>query len=207
MLLWAKYKPLPQETVDRLESIALSRCGGELEGPYYSSFNSKDSDPYFDYFYGKAIDEMLADMGVNFGPRLKSDRAGLVSVDCQYDDFWMQMYNSKTSTHGLHDHWEFRDDRMCLISWVHVIKNIPDDLTSFYFSNHKNERLCPVEQDTGWMFAFPSWAAHGVQNIKVPDCNRIIMAGNIGFPTQGTSRLASNFETDLIDTAKGDVLQ
>ncbi len=185
MLLWAKHKPLPEEVVNDIESTILTDCGGTLKYGFFTTYCredrrifSEERNKFLDTFYSDAITEMIKDMGINFGPRLQRGDSNSL------DDYWVQMYNSQTTTHDVHDHFELCSEFHCLVSWVHVVKNIPDDLTSFYFKNHRGEKLCPVEQDTGMMFAFPSWARHGVQKIKVPDHNRIIIAGNIVYPTQ-----------------------
>ena len=176
MLLWQKHRPLPEEDVVQLEKEILDIRGGKLEDVYYTNYpleceEDRQDSPKNTHkeFYSSIIQEMVIDMGLNFGPR---------SV---VEPHWFQMYNSDTCTHELHDHFKLSEDIMCLISWVHIIKDVPDEQDCFYFKNHRGQQLSPQPQSAGWVFAFPSWQAHGVRSITTPGVNRIIAAGNLAF--------------------------
>jgi len=112
-----------------------------------------------DLFYAEQCVRMTKDMGVH----------GFMPYEQQY---WFQAYNNETTSHNIHTHF----GKGALISWVHILK--ATDKKCFFFVDSYGERHYP-EQEENDIFAFPSWAMHGVEPVEEDNVTRIIAAGNI----------------------------
>ena len=173
MILWSRYLPWDDSQVEQLEQEILKSRGGKLEGVFYTTYSAPVPSELSGY-YNRLMEEMILDLGLDFWD-------GKLH-------YWIQAYNSETDSHQEHDHFQVDSNIMCLVSWVHVIKDVPGEKEVFYFTNHRGQKRYPQPQTAGYMFAFPSWAGHGVEKIITPGVNRIVAAGNIGFPPQEMTR-------------------
>ena len=166
MIIWRENKKLPQELIDRTKSSIQKNHNDKSEyfTTYsYSSFKDGEVDSssveYLLPFYSETIKEMMIDLGMY-------DR-------CRYTySLWVQMYNSNTTTHKVHEHYVHNE----IISWVHFIETPRQ--RCFYFLDGRNKKIYP-EQKSGDIIAWPPWLLHGVDPIKRKNFNRIISAGNI----------------------------
>ena len=160
MLIWSDNIELPQNIHDGINDI-IEKNHTNKEN-YYTSFH-EDSSDFSDIlvpYYGKVIERMMKDLGI-----FKISRY-------QYN-VWVQMYNSKTTTHPPHAHLSGGE----IISFNHIINASKNKC--FYFLNDDNNKTYPGEQKSGDIFAWPPWIIHGVDNVKEDNIDRLIVAGNI----------------------------
>lgn len=130
---------------------------GNTDGPVLTNSTIGN---YIQQFYKKHIDQMAIELGI----------LGHLSFKTS---FWCQLYNSNTTSHVLHSHYGEGSS----ISWVHVL-NAPSQ-KCFYFVDSLGNKIYPEKQSNFDLFAFPSWALHGVDPVEEPGIDRIIIAGNI----------------------------
>ena len=166
MIIWTKNQRLPSDLYHKVtETIKLNHKDKEK---YYTTYFMSTEDCQLSFFkslspfYNERIKDMTMDLGVY-------DKSKYTYT------MWMQMSNSDTDSHSIHTHFRGFEQ----ISWVHFI-NVPDQ-QCFYFYNSREEKIYPPIQKTGDMIAFPSWALHGVDEVKEKNFDRIIVAGNIWF--------------------------
>lgn len=172
MILWHKIAHHPSDFVERLEQQIISQHNSSR---YFTTYNddTRKNDPLLDAdlidhienFYPFIVQEMLKDVGI----------FGHLDYTFKRDDvYWVQMYNENTTAHTLHNH----HGSGAFLSWVHVVKALPTQKT-FFFANSRGQKMYPPHQDTSDIFAFPSWALHGVDKVIESGVNRIIIAGNV----------------------------
>ena len=53
----------------------------------------------------------------------------------------------------------------------------------FYFLDDHGDKIYPDHQESGDIFAWPSWLVHGVDHVQEPNLNRLIVAGNVALET------------------------
>lgn len=160
------------EMLDRLKCFVKENTNKQ-GSKYYSNYNV-DSEQlnnipvlgdYLIDFYNENIKIMMKDLGI-FGQWI-------------YDiEYWTQMYYEGSTSHVSHSHF----GTGAQVSWVHVI-DAPEDQDCFHFIDSKCNKIYPKNQRSDTLFAFPSWAVHGVDSLKV-NYDRIIVAGNVIFKTQ-----------------------
>ena len=160
MLIWSAHKKIPENLHTELFTKVEENYKNREE--FFTSFNNSDKDfskmlvPY----YGNLIEEMLKKLGM-----------WKIST---YDYYlWVQMYNSETTTHKPHAHfngWE-------IISFNHIID--ASNNKCFYFLDNDNNKIYPDPQKSGSFFAWSPWLLHGVDKVQEPNTNRLIVAGNI----------------------------
>tara|TARA_B000000557_G_scaffold82127_1_gene65823 strand:+ start:119 stop:631 length:513 start_codon:yes stop_codon:yes gene_type:complete len=117
-------------------------------------------------FYSKIIEGMMKDLGL-----YKNTTYGF--------NLWVQMYNSETTTHEPHSHYAVGDTT--IISFTHIIN--PSKNKCFYFLDDHGDKMYPDHQESGDIFAWPSWLIHGVDHVQEPNLNRLIVAGNVALET------------------------
>jgi len=171
MILWHKTINHPTGFVEKLEKQIVSQHKSKN---YFTTYNDNTvkNDPILDEsidnhienFYNDVVIEMMKDIGIH----------GFLEYYEKKGSRWVQMYNSDTDSHGVHDHHGFG----AFVSWVHVLKASPRQ-KPFFFINSRGEKLHPLCQNTSDIFAFPSWALHGVDKVIESGVNRIIVAGNV----------------------------
>jgi len=169
MILWTENIQHSEDFIQRLEENILENYPDD--GIFFTTYNDedcigqtldKDLTNFLAQYYVKQSKEMMKGVGVH----------GYLNY--KLDSFWVQMNSKSTNSHRIHDHYG-----EATISWVHVIKALPDQPDSFFFINSHGQKLYPKQED-GDIFCFPSWALHGVEKAHV-DGNRIVVAGNIIF--------------------------
>jgi len=162
MIIWRTNQSLSDGLYsEMLESIESNHKNKE---EFFTTFYDKNNLDVFNNlvpFYGEIISNMMTDLGLEHISRY------------QYT-VWMQMNNSLTNSHNPHSHFVGAES----ISWVHFV-NVPDQ-KCFYFQDSNNSKTYP-NQNTGDFIAWPSWAIHGVDQVKQSNFDRIICAGNISF--------------------------
>ena len=117
-------------------------------------------------FYSKIIEGMMKDLGL-----YKNTTYGF--------NLWVQMYNSETTTHEPHSHYAVGDTT--IISFTHIINASKNKC--FYFLDDHGDKIYPDHQESGDIFAWPSWLVHGVDHVQEPNLNRLIVAGNVALET------------------------
>lgn len=165
MIIWSENTKPEKDFLPDLESFIVANH--KSKDHYFTTYHyneglDKNLKELLGSFYKDQIKSMMIDLGVH----------GFVSYRTSY---WVQMYNSNTTAHNIHTH--FGEDSY--ISWVHIL-NSPKQ-KCFFFVNSNGEKTYPEKQSNYDMFAFPSWALHGVDPVEEKDVNRIIVAGNIYF--------------------------
>ena len=181
MILWQNKIEHPPGFVEKLEKQIISQHDSKS---YFTTYTDKrfKSDPILDEeldnhigeFYHDVVTEMMKDIGIHGNLQYSIEDGSLG------ESMWIQMYNSETSSHSIHDH----HGGGAFISWVHVLKALPTQKKAFFFINSRGDKLYPTCQSTSQMFAFPSWALHGVEKVTDVGVNRIIVAGNIYLKTK-----------------------
>jgi len=117
-------------------------------------------------FYSKIIEKMMKDLGLY--------------NNTQYGfNLWVQMYNLDTTTHQPHSHYGIGGSE--IISFTHIINASKNKC--FYFLNDHGDKIYPDHQESGDIFAWPSWLIHGVDKVQEPNMNRLIVAGNVALET------------------------
>ncbi len=159
MLIWESNYQMPsglkKSIKERIEEDYSDR------DRFYSSFQSGDKfQDLLVPYYSKVVKDMMSDLGMY--KRSKYDFS-----------LWVQMYNTNTDSHPLHAHFTSNE----IISFTHII-----DATKqrcFHFIDDEDNRLYPLHQSDGDIFAFPPWRLHGVDPIEDEEVDRLIVAGNI----------------------------
>ena len=166
MIIWRKNKKLPQELMNRTKSSIEENH--IIKSKYFTTYSytalqdgNVDSAlvKYLLPFYRETIRDMMVDLGMH--------------KRCGYEySLWVQMYNSNTTTHDVHQHYGHGE----IISWVHFIQTPRQKC--FYFLNDRNEKIYP-KQNSGDIIAWPPWLLHGVDPVRRKNFDRIIASGNI----------------------------
>ena len=128
------------------------------------------------YPYSKAIGALYVQNNENIKIMMKD--LGIFGQWIYDIEYWTQMYYEGSTSHVSHSHF----GTGAQVSWVHVI-DAPEDQDCFHFIDSKCNKIYPKNQRSDTLFAFPSWAVHGVDSLKV-NYDRIIVAGNVIFKTQ-----------------------
>ena len=97
---------------------------------------------------------------------------GMFKRSTYYRNLWVQMYNSETDTHTAHSHFGGTE----IISFTHIINC--SEQKCFYFLGKDDRKIYP-DQRVGDILAWPSWLMHGVDKVKDPSINRLVVSGNI----------------------------
>ena len=167
MIIWTKNERLPSDLYHEVTKII--KLNHKYKEEYYTTYfvgSKKEKQLSFFKslmpFYDECVECMTKDLGVYHKSKYTYT-------------MWMQMSNSDTNSHAIHSHFQGFEQ----ISWVHFI-NVPDQ-PCFYFYNSRDQKIYPPMQKTGDIIAFPSWALHGVDEVKEKNFDRIIVAGNIWF--------------------------
>ena len=177
MFIWSAHKKLPDDI--HTEIISRVEKNYNDKKKFFTSYVFRDSRwssidhmdhsigknfhkefPLLDDYYENIIKEMMRNLGL--WSRTKY----------QYN-LWVQMYNSETNTHHPHEHYTGGE----VISFNHIIDASKEKC--FYFLNDDGDKIYPGEQRSGDIFAWPPWRIHGVDKVKEPNVNRLILAGNI----------------------------
>jgi len=163
MLIWSDNIKLPDdihtELISRIEKQHVDK------NKFYTTFSkSLFTDGYSDLlipYYRDVIAEMMKNLGM-----FKHSR--------YYFNVWAQRYNSKNiNTHEPHAHFTGNE----IISFNHIID--ASENKCFYFIDDDGNKTYPGEQKSGDIFAWPPWRMHGVDHVKEPNVDRLIVAGNI----------------------------
>ena len=160
MLIWSANKKLPENIHTEIINGVQENHNNKEE--FFSSFDisGKNFTDLLVPYYGNLIEEMMRDLGL------------WSRTQYQYN-LWVQMYNSETTTHEPHEHFGGKE----IISFNHIIEASKEKC--FYFLNRDDDKIYPGEQRSGDIFAWPPWRIHGVDKVKEPNVNRLIVAGNI----------------------------
>ena len=164
MLIWNDNIKLPEE----LKTGVLNRIQETYRDKrkFYTS-HSLSGRRFADLlvpFYTKVIENMMRDLGL-----YKNTTYGF--------NLWVQMYNSETTTHPHHEHYTGAE----ILSFNHIINASKEKC--FYFLDDYNNKIYPENQQTGDIFAWSPWLMHGVDKVKEPNTNRLIVAGNVWLKT------------------------
>lgn len=154
--------------VDRLEQYIIGNYQFDnsytKKTNYWSSYfsngiNDESITKDLDLFYSEHSVALTKDVGVH----------GWMPYEQHY---WIQAYSNTTKSHEIHAH----NGKGAIISWVHILK--APEQKCFFFIDSYGEKHYP-EQKTNDIFAFPSWALHGVDQVEQENCIRIVASGNI----------------------------
>jgi len=161
MILWRKNIKLDSVVYDQLKNEIKSEIFyyGDMYTTYFKH-NLFDQTKIIQQCYDNLISDLM------FGLSLK-ERTNY------HWYWWAQLYNSNTSGHDMHDHFNGYEH----LSWVHFV-DIPKQ-KCFYFINNEREKHYPLEQNAGDFIAFPAWAKHGVDKVVDDGFDRLIVAGNV----------------------------
>jgi hypothetical protein len=153
-------KLLPQNQINEIKQKIRNKKYSYNE--IYTTYFSKDfSDfKFLENFYLPVIQGTLQDYGL------------IGRCKCEAN-FWIQMYNSETKGHDVHDHFGGSQ----IISWVHFV-SAPEE-KCFYFVDSFGNKNYPENQSSGDFIFFPPWRSHGVDAVKSKNFDRIIIAGNV----------------------------
>ena len=182
MLIWSANKKFPENLYTEL--INRIHENYKDKEKFFSSYHAPGeifSDIITPY-YGNVIEEIMKDLG------LYSRTKYLYNV-------WVQMYNSKTTSHAPHEHFSGKE----IISFTHIIDASPKKC--FYFLNDNGDKIYPENQNSGDIFAWSPWLVHGVDNVKESNTNRLIVAGNVWLnsydaPNTRTLTCSCNIDND-----------
>ena len=157
MIIWKQNKIIPES----LRSIILKRIEKEHNDKekFYTSYNSSAFSDIIDPYYEEITDEIMKDLG-------------MFTRSTYYRNLWVQMYNSETDTHTAHSHFGGTE----IISFTHIINC--SEQKCFYFLGKDDRKIYP-DQKSGDILAWPSWLMHGVDKVKDPSINRLVVSGNI----------------------------
>ena len=163
MFIWSDNIKLPDdihtELITRIEKQHVDK------NKFYTTFSkSLFTDGYSDLlipYYRDVIAEIMKNLGM-----FKHSR--------YYFNVWAQRYNSKNiDTHEPHAHFTGNE----IISFNHIID--ASENKCFYFIDDDGNKTYPGEQKSGDIFAWPPWRMHGVEHVREPNVDRLIIAGNI----------------------------
>ena len=157
MIIWKQNRIIPES----LRSIIFRRIEKEHNDKkkFYTSYNSSTFSDIIDAYYEEIIDEIMKDLG-------------MFKRSTYYRNLWVQMYNSETDTHTAHSHFGGTE----IISFTHIINCSKQKC--FYFLGKDDRKIYP-DQRVGDILAWPSWLMHGVDKVKDPSINRLVVSGNI----------------------------
>jgi len=157
MIIWKQNRIIPES----LRSIIFRRIEKEHNDKekFYTSYNSSTFSDIIDAYYEEIIDEIMKDLG-------------MFKRSTYYRNLWVQMYNSETDTHTAHSHFGGTE----IISFTHIINC--SEQKCFYFLGKDDRKIYP-DQRVGDILAWPSWLMHGVDKVKDPSINRLVVSGNI----------------------------
>ena len=157
MIIWKQNKIIPES----LRSIIIKRIEKEHNDKekFYTSYNSSTFSDIIDPYYEEITDEIMKDLG-------------MFTRSTYYRNLWVQMYNSETDTHTAHSHFGGTE----IISFTHIINC--SEQKCFYFLGKDDRKIYP-DQRSGDILAWPSWLMHGVDKVKDPSINRLVVSGNI----------------------------
>tara|TARA_B100001094_G_C17884150_1_gene648345 strand:- start:182 stop:688 length:507 start_codon:yes stop_codon:yes gene_type:complete len=160
MLIWSNNIKLSEE----LKTGILNRIQETLKDnkEFYTSFSINSVGQFISPYYSKVIENMMKDLG-------------MYNNTTYVYNLWVQMYNSETTTHGPHSHYGMNGNE--IISFTHIIDASKNKC--FYFLDDYDNKIYPDNQESGDIFAWPSWLMHGVDKVKEPNFNRLIVAGNV----------------------------
>ena len=185
MLIWNANKKIPEnihkELVDRIEKNYSNR------EEYFTSFNNSEGKfkdilvPY----YQDIMEQMMRNLGL------------WKKATYSYN-VWTQMYNSQTTTHAPHSHFAGN----VIISFTHIINASKEKC--FYFLDDDNNKIYPSPQQSGDIFAWPSWSIHGVDKVQEPNVNRLIVAGNVALHSYNFPN--EKFSLECTDDQNGKVV-
>ena len=185
MIIWSANKEINEDVKSNL--IEMIKDNHNEKEEYYTSFgnNSDEIENLLDVFYKSLIKNMMIDLGM------------WKRSEYNYH-FWVQMYNSETTTHFSHDHFSGNE----IISFNHIID--ASKQKCFYFLNDYDDKTYPNNQQSGDFFAWPSWLTHGVDKLKEPNINRLIVAGNVMLKNyrsfnNGQGKLVCERDGDLVN--------
>ena len=119
MILWHKKVEHPPGFVEKLEKQIISQHDSKSYFTTYIDGRHKN-DPILDEeldnhikdFYREVVTEMMKDVGIHGYLDYETKDGNL------RDSYWVQMYNSETDSHFIHDHHGCG----AFISWVQVLK-------------------------------------------------------------------------------------
>ena len=163
MLIWSANKKIPNDLYKQIVSRIEEDYSDRKE--FYTSYADKSKVDFTDLlvpYYGNVIEELMKDLGMFKRSTYKYN-------------LWVQMYNSETTTHGPHSHYGMNGNE--IISFTHIIDASKNKC--FYFLDDYDNKIYPENQESGDIFAWPSWLMHGVDKVKEPNFNRLIVAGNV----------------------------
>ena len=162
MFIWSDHKKLPKNI--HTEIISRVEKNYNNKKKFFTSYslgeNFHKEFPLLDDYYEHIIKEMMRDLGLWSRTKYRYN-------------LWVQMYNSETNTHHPHEHYSGKE----IISFNHIIDS--SNNKCFYFLNDNGDKIYPEHQESGDIFAWPPWRIHGVDKVKEPNVNRLILAGNI----------------------------
>tara|TARA_R100000742_G_C4226524_1_gene49035 strand:- start:69 stop:632 length:564 start_codon:yes stop_codon:yes gene_type:complete len=176
MLIWNSNIKLPQNLHDGIIDV-IEKNYIDKEKYYTSYYEDKFSDLLLPY-YSNLVKHIMKDLGI-------------FKISKYRYNIWVQMYNSETTTHTPHGHFTGTE----IISFTHIINASKEKC--FYFLDDYNNKIYPNNQQNGDIFAWPSWLIHGADNVKEPDINRLIVAGNISL--KKLYNLDGSIRTECID--------
>lgn len=132
-----------------------------IENEFYTSYTELSNNyEFIKPFYSDVVENIIK-------------KLGLYHIS-QYDwEYWIQMYNSNTDSHTIHNHFSGSE----IISWVHFVKTTGQKC--FYFNGENKTKFYPEDQNDNDLIVFPSYLFHGVDPIIQKNKNRIVVAGNI----------------------------
>ena len=160
MLIWSNNIKLSEE----LKTGILNRIQETLKDnkEFYTSYSIASVGQFISPYYSKVIEDMMKDLG-------------MYNNTTYVYNLWVQMYNSETTTHEPHSHYGMNGNE--IISFTHIIDASKNKC--FYFLDDYDNKIYPENQESGDIFAWPSWLMHGVDKVKEPNFNRLIVAGNV----------------------------
>lgn len=162
-IIWKTHKKLDQLKVDKIYDHLK---GGEInfEGFYTTYYDIKIRRKFVEDLlreeYRKIIDKALSDLGLK-------DHIDYINP------FWVQMYESRTNGHEVHEHFSGTE----FFSWVHFVQT--PNQKCFYFIDSDGNKTYPDHQSSGDFIIFPPWQPHGVDIVETSDVSRIVVAGNV----------------------------
>ena len=160
MLIWSNNIKLPKEF--RISILNKIQETFKDNKEFYTSFSISSVGQFISPYYSKVIEDMMKDLG-------------MYNNTTYVYNLWVQMYNSETTTHGPHSHYGMNGNE--IISFTHIIDASKNKC--FYFLDDYDNKIYPENQESGDIFAWPSWLMHGVDKVKEPNFNRLIVAGNV----------------------------
>jgi len=180
MLIWSANKKLPENI--HTEIINGVQENHNNKEKFFSSFHtsSKNFTDVLVPYYGNLIEEMMRDLGL------------WSRTQYQYN-LWVQMYNSETTTHEPHEHFTGKE----IISFNHIIDS--SNNKCFYFLNDNGDKIYPEHQESGDIFAWAPWLVHGIDKVKEPNTNRLIVAGNVWLKTYDAPNINTMTCTGYMD--------